>query len=186
MNDDYIILIDENGQPYIAHHGIQGQKWGVRRFQNEDGSLTEAGKSRYSTSSASSTAKSLNRIERENAKLKTKKAITDIKAEKAYQKGEDDKYNKLNEKSKEYGDAIKAGEKLTKKLISDAEKQGLTVGSIDKNYYTHMGRMAAAQAIAGIPATLTVAAIDSYCAKAYGNEAGGFVAGKKYYARRSH
>lgn len=29
---------------YLAHHGIKGQKWGVRRFQNEDGSLTEEGK----------------------------------------------------------------------------------------------------------------------------------------------
>lgn len=28
----------------LYHHGIKGQKWGVRRFQNEDGSLTEAGK----------------------------------------------------------------------------------------------------------------------------------------------
>ena len=31
----------------IYHHGIKGQHWGVRRFQNEDGSLTEAGKKRY-------------------------------------------------------------------------------------------------------------------------------------------
>ena len=31
----------------IYHHGIEGQKWGVRRFQNEDGTLTEAGKERY-------------------------------------------------------------------------------------------------------------------------------------------
>ena len=31
----------------LYHHGIKGQKWGVRRFQNPDGSLTEAGKSRY-------------------------------------------------------------------------------------------------------------------------------------------
>lgn len=30
----------------IAHHGILGQKWGVRRFQNEDGSLTEEGRRR--------------------------------------------------------------------------------------------------------------------------------------------
>ena len=28
------------------HHGIKGQKWGVRRFQNEDGSLTPAGQKR--------------------------------------------------------------------------------------------------------------------------------------------
>lgn len=31
----------------LYHHGILGQKWGVRRFQNKDGSLTNAGKRRY-------------------------------------------------------------------------------------------------------------------------------------------
>lgn len=32
---------------YISHHGIKGQKWGVRRWRNEDGTLTEAGKRKY-------------------------------------------------------------------------------------------------------------------------------------------
>ena len=31
----------------LRHHGIKGQRWGVRRFQEEDGSLTPAGKERY-------------------------------------------------------------------------------------------------------------------------------------------
>lgn len=31
----------------LYHHGIKGQKWGIRRYQNEDGSLTEAGRKRY-------------------------------------------------------------------------------------------------------------------------------------------
>jgi len=31
----------------IAHHGIKGQKWGTRRWQNEDGSLTPAGREHY-------------------------------------------------------------------------------------------------------------------------------------------
>lgn len=33
---------------YLMHYGILGMKWGVRRYQNEDGSLTNAGKKRYS------------------------------------------------------------------------------------------------------------------------------------------
>lgn len=33
----------------LSHHGIKGQKWGVRRFQNEDGTLTNEGKKRYNS-----------------------------------------------------------------------------------------------------------------------------------------
>lgn len=36
----------EYNYTYLAHHGILGQKWGVRRFQNYDGTLTYAGKAR--------------------------------------------------------------------------------------------------------------------------------------------
>lgn len=34
-------------QDYLMHYGILGQKWGVRRYQNKDGSLTEEGRKHY-------------------------------------------------------------------------------------------------------------------------------------------
>ena len=37
-------MYDDN---YLMHHGIKGQKWGVRNYQNPDGTLTAAGKQRY-------------------------------------------------------------------------------------------------------------------------------------------
>lgn len=32
---------------FLSHHGIKGQKWGIRRFQNNDGTLTAEGRKRY-------------------------------------------------------------------------------------------------------------------------------------------
>lgn len=51
MNNMYM---SDHGSDELYHHGVKGQKWGVRRYQNSDGSLTAEGKEHYSKSGGSS------------------------------------------------------------------------------------------------------------------------------------
>ena len=51
----------------LRHHGIKGQKWGVRRFQNSDGSLTTAGRKRYGDGKGSSAEDYQNAIKKTKA-----------------------------------------------------------------------------------------------------------------------
>lgn len=53
---------------YLAHHGVKGQKWGVRKYQNADGSLTAAGQGRYNKIS-NKYDKQLSRSSVENQKI---------------------------------------------------------------------------------------------------------------------
>lgn len=43
---DYTSLSTSENDIYLSHYGIKGQKWGLRRFQNPDGTLTDEGKKR--------------------------------------------------------------------------------------------------------------------------------------------
>lgn len=55
----------------LQHHGIPGMKWGIRRYQNKDGTLTNAGKKRYEKelAKAKEEAKLIKNRERTQAKL---------------------------------------------------------------------------------------------------------------------
>ena len=44
---------------YLVHHGVKGMKWGVRRYQNADGSLTAKGRKKYLNSSSKKLYKTL-------------------------------------------------------------------------------------------------------------------------------
>ena len=66
----------ENGS-FLEHHGILGQKWGIRRFQNYDGTLKAAGKRRAKTD------RDKERAERKAARAEKKEAKAQAKAEKA-------------------------------------------------------------------------------------------------------
>ena len=65
----------------LRHHGIKGQKWGVRRFQNEDGSLTGAGRKRYGTDDFKD---ALDKVNKADSLIKTAKKYQAEKDRKEY------------------------------------------------------------------------------------------------------
>lgn len=82
---------------YLEHHGIKGQRWGLRRFQNSDGSLTDAGRKRYGIVSGAKKAASMVGAGAKKTFDAGKKAATVIKAHR--EKAAEEKKAKLKEKA---------------------------------------------------------------------------------------
>ena len=77
MGNKFIITSDGSfiESTELMHYGIKGQKWGVRRYQNKDGSLTAAGKNRYDAlTSAADKAKRFSDMARKDSERFNKKA----------------------------------------------------------------------------------------------------------------
>lgn len=94
----------------LQHWGIKGQKWGQRRFQNKDGSLTPAGQKRYN--------KEVEKLKKETAKVKAAEKIA------ANRKKTQTKIDKLEEKKR----ALEERKKALKDGKSDEKSDDKNTG----------------------------------------------------------
>lgn len=99
----------------IYHHGVQGQKWGVRRYQNSDGSLTSAGRKHQ----AKIYTKTLNKTD-QNIAMDTRRYRDAQRMQSTLNK----QYNKRAEKLTSKNKDLSSDKKLSKtKMQIDAQKK---------------------------------------------------------------
>lgn len=95
----------------LYHFGIKGMKWGQRRYQNKDGSLTPEGKKRYSEDYA----------ETSTLRKKDPRTLSNDELRKVSERIElEQRYARLNTRT------VKTGEKIVKEVTTNVAKQQLT------------------------------------------------------------
>lgn len=92
-------FVDETD--FLAHYGIRGQRWGVRRYQNPDGSLTDAGKRRYSTNAKKGSLRYELKANKAYAELSKESRKHKLNADAALAGYNKSLFNQLNPKKRE-------------------------------------------------------------------------------------
>lgn len=87
---EYTAVDVDVGENFIEHHGILNMKWGRRRFQNPDGTLTAEGKIRYSREKRRQAAKNLKKARKVREANKKKEMKLEKKKAKILAKGLDE------------------------------------------------------------------------------------------------
>lgn len=118
---------------YLMHYGIKGQKWGLRRFQNEDRTLTAEGKERYSKESREE-RKAKKAEEKARRKAEKEAAKPESARWKASEAGflSDEELNRRNsrlQREQQYRNMTKStGRKVLESLVGTVS--GILIGSL--------------------------------------------------------
>lgn len=113
------------------HHGIKGMKWGVRRYQNKDGSLTNAGGKRYNGSDYKPRKSIVQKIGDYRAASKRKKTLEKARAAKAEkQKAEAEAKAKAEQRKKD----VESGKISARNMTSEELNDRINKLNLEKRY----------------------------------------------------
>lgn len=128
---------DDNNDDVLSHHGIKGQRWGIRRFQFKDGKLTLAGRKRYSEDGTETKGKSSNK---KSGKSKKKGSASNEQSQKKDVKKMSDQEirdainrAKLENEYKQYFGSLEQEKKVSsgRQLVNQVAKKILLEPAID-------------------------------------------------------
>lgn len=113
---------------YLAHHGIKGMKWGIRRFRNEDGTLTDAGKKRYSKQLVRTVTGSNSWAE---AKERARSVVGDARSERTKElRSEVKRLAKVKAAKKAYPEVAKAERQFNKAVTEYLDSLNVDVDAL--------------------------------------------------------
>jgi hypothetical protein len=147
---EYTAVDVDVGENFIEHHGILNMKWGRRRFQNPDGTLTAEGKIRYSREKRRQAAKNLKKARKVREANKKKEMKLEKKKAKIVAKGLDEvKKNSKLFSNEEIANLVNRNQ-LESRLADAANSKNVQKGKIKvDNVLDFMGKAASIADSAG-------------------------------------